>query len=147
MLAGMQRFGTAVSVTYLSRRNPFRPMSPSATLLQVARALSTQLHRVPIVDESGKCVSIMSQSILVQFLYSHRDELKDDLRQSVGALGLGLTKVVSVASDATAWQAFKTLELNGVSGIAMVDREGKLVGNTSARDLKVNRHTAAEQQS
>ena len=133
----MQRFGSAVSVTYLSRRNPFRPMAPTATLLAVARALSTQLHRVPIVDsESGKCIYILSQSLLISFLSAHRDLLRDELRQTVGALGLGLCRVVSVASDASAWQAFKVLEINAVSGIAIVDREGKLVGNTSARDLK-----------
>jgi len=137
MLKGMQRFGTAVSVTYLSRRNPFKPMMMSATLLQVARALSTQLHRVPIVDEqTGKCISILSQSLLIQFLAAHRDELKDELRQTIGSLQLGLCKVVSVASDASAWAAFKVLEINAVSGIAIVDRDGKLVGNTSARDLK-----------
>lgn len=136
MLAGMQRFGTAVSVTYLSRRNPFRPCSKSATLLQVARMLSTQLHRVPVVDESGKCIAIISQSSLIQFLNSQKAEIADDLRQTIGSLSLGMCKVVSVASDASAWQAFKTLEVNSVSGIAIVDREGKLVGNTSARDLK-----------
>jgi len=136
MLRGMQRFGTAVSVTYLSRRNPFRPMTANASLLAVARALSTQLHRVPIVDENGRCVSILSQSLMIQFLNAHKDELKDELRQTVGQLQLGLCKVLSVASDASAWTAFKTLEVNSVSGIAIVDRDGKLVGNTSARDLK-----------
>ena len=133
----MQRFGSAVSVTYLSRRNPFRPMTVGASLLQVSRALSTQLHRVPIVDDSGRCIGIVSQSVLIKFLAAHRDELKDELRQTVGALQLGMCKVISVPSDASAWQAFKVLELNSVSGIAIVDRDGKLVGNTSARDLKV----------
>jgi CBS domain-containing protein len=129
----MQRFGTAVSVSYLSRRNPFRPMTATASLLAVAKALSTQLHRVPIVDEkTGKCVSILSQSLLIQFLNANKDELKEELRQTVGQLQLGLCKVVSVNSDASAWTAFKTLEVNSVSGIAIVDREGKLVGNVRA---------------
>jgi CBS domain-containing protein len=133
---GMQRFGTAVSVTYLSRRNPFKPISRDATLLQVARALSTQVHRVPIVDAEGKCVAIISQSALVHFLQDHRDEIKDDTKQNISGLPIGICKVISVKSDATAWEAFSVLELHAVSGIAIVDREGKLTGNTSARDLK-----------
>lgn len=120
---GMQRFGSAVSVTYLSRRNPFRPMTVGASLLQVSRALSTQLHRVPIVDESGKCIGIVSQSVLIQFLAAHRDELKDELRQTVGGLQLGMCKVISVTSDASAWQAFK------VSSI----QKGKEVGKKQKR--------------
>lgn len=137
MLIGMQRFGTAVTVTYLSRRNPFRPILATATLLQVARALSTHLHRVPVVDaDTGKCVSIISQSSLVHFLQSHREDTKSELSQSIASLGLGLCRVISVASDVSAWQAFKTLEVNSVSGIAIVDRDGRLVANTSARDLK-----------
>lgn len=132
----LQKFGSSVSVAYLSRRNPFKPIAKTATLLQVAKALSTQLHRLPVVDAQGKCVSIISQSSIVQFLHLHRDEVKGELAQTIGQLQVGMCKVISVNSDASAWQAFKTLEVNGVSGIAIVDRDGKLVANTSARDLK-----------
>jgi len=154
MLKGMQRFGTSVSVPYLSRRHPFKPMTLNATLLQVARALATHVHRVPIIDESGRCIRIVSQSSLIAFLHQHRDgevvgagsasgragehdsSLAQELRQTIGSIGLGLCKVISVNTESSAWHAFRLIDVNNVSGIAIVDKEGRLVGNTSARDLK-----------
>jgi len=44
--------------------------------------------------------------------------------------------VVKVADDESAATAFELLDSTRLSGIAVVDEDGKLIGNTSARDIK-----------
>jgi len=63
-----------VTVTYLSRRNPFHPISSGESLLKVCEELAKGLHRVPIVNNNGDLVNIISQSTVVQFLAQHRLE-------------------------------------------------------------------------
>ena len=45
--------------------------------------------------------------------------------------------VLSVKEDDTAIVAFELMVMNNVQGVAVVDSEGKLVGNVSIRDLKI----------
>ena len=54
-IGGDEKLGSA-SVTYLSRRSPFRPVRLSSSLLDAAKALATRVHRVPVIDESSKKV-------------------------------------------------------------------------------------------
>jgi CBS domain-containing protein len=129
--------GSGLSLTYLSRRNPFRPVSLDSTLFDVARLLSHQTHRLPVLNTAGHCIAILSQSSLVAYLAKHKAEITHDLAQSMGQIQLGLCKVITIAADKPAWEAFKLLDSSGVSGIGVVDNEGKLVGNTSARDLRL----------
>jgi CBS domain-containing protein len=105
MSRGFAKFGAlgSVTITYLSRRNPFRPVQANSTLLQVAKALSSQVHRVPVVDANGKCTAIISQSTIVQFLQANHAQLGADLSQTIGQLNLGLTKVIGVNVDTPAW--------------------------------------------
>ena len=134
---GGENVGSA-SVTYLSRRSPFRPVRLSSSLLDAAKALATRVHRVPVIDESTRrCVYIISQSSIINFLIQHKALFRDEWKQSIASLSLGLCQVISISTDATAWTAFKLLEVSNVSGVAVVDGMGKLVGNTSAKDLKL----------
>ena len=79
----------------------------------------------------------MSQSSIINYLIQHKSFFKDEWKQSIASLSLGLCQVISITTEATAWTAFKLLEVSNVSGVAVVDANGKLVGNTSAKDLKL----------
>mmetsp|Transcript_33227 Transcript_33227/g.61191 ORF Transcript_33227/g.61191 Transcript_33227/m.61191 type:complete len:349 (-) Transcript_33227:170-1216(-) len=126
-------------VSYLAARNPFVHVGPDSTLEEMCRALAERkCHRVPILngDGGGKCQGIVSQSALVKFLSKNVD--KDDLQETLDEAGLPYRKdVVSVLEDASATDAFRLLDSHRLSGIAVIDEEGKLVGNTSARDIKL----------
>jgi len=127
----------APSITYLSRRNPFKPVNESSTLTEVASIIKTKnVHRVPVVDENGKCTRIISQSALVQFLASHKNSIDSNLSQTVDQVRLGSTDVLAVSATEPAIKAFQAIDKTGFSGLAVVDNHGKLIGNTSARDIK-----------
>jgi CBS-domain-containing membrane protein len=55
-----------------SSRNPFKSLSVKASVRAAANLIDQWgVHRVPLVDETGDCVSILSQSRLVQLLSHH----------------------------------------------------------------------------
>jgi len=127
----------APSLSYLSRRNPFKPVQESSTLAQVASMIKTRnVHRVPVVDENGKCTRIISQSQLVQFLQTNKNAIESDLNQTVDGTNLGAREVLAVASTEPALKAFQAIDKTSFSGLAVVDSHGKIIGNTSARDIK-----------
>mmetsp|Transcript_15507 Transcript_15507/g.33739 ORF Transcript_15507/g.33739 Transcript_15507/m.33739 type:complete len:354 (+) Transcript_15507:276-1337(+) len=126
-----------LTVSYLAARNPFTSVSDDCTLAQVCQALvEKHCHRVPIVDTAtGKCTAIISQSALVKFLAKQCP--RDDLTETLAEAGLPYKKdVASIVDTADASEAFELLDAKRMSGIAVVDEDGMLVGNTSARDIK-----------
>mmetsp|Transcript_31615 Transcript_31615/g.58497 ORF Transcript_31615/g.58497 Transcript_31615/m.58497 type:complete len:377 (-) Transcript_31615:257-1387(-) len=130
----------AVTVSYLAARNPMSNFhTKDDSLLDICKELmGRHMHRVPITDSSsGKpvCTGIISQSGLVSFIASRcpPGSLDEKLTDS----GLPYRKdIVKIADDASAASAFELLDSKRLSGIAVVDEDGKLIGNTSARDIK-----------
>jgi len=126
-----------ITATYLAGRNPFKPVTLKSSLWDVAVILSGDDHRVAVVDDNGKCTSIISQSLFIKFFELHKSELGSDLEQRVDDVGFPLKKVITVASTETALNAFKTLDKFRISGLGVVNAtDGSLIGNTSAQDLK-----------
>eukprot|EP01118_Nematostelium_gracile_P008930 TRINITY_DN2985_c0_g1_i2.p1 TRINITY_DN2985_c0_g1~~TRINITY_DN2985_c0_g1_i2.p1 ORF type:complete len:352 (-),score=95.97 TRINITY_DN2985_c0_g1_i2:24-968(-) len=126
-----------VTVTYLSRRNPFRPIKSTDSLLKVCEELASGLHRVPIVDDAGNLVNIISQSAIVSWLYSKSHDLKHFTSKSIEELNLGTKPVIMVKENTPAIETFRLMDNKKISGVAVVDSNGKFVGNTSASDLKL----------
>jgi len=125
-----------ITVTYLCRRNPFKAVEGEATLEEVCKILATGTHRVPVVSADGKVSNIVSQSTIIQFLATHfvNDEF---LKKTVAEIHLGSSPVLSVIQTDTALKTFSKLDDSGRSGLAVVDAEGVLVGNTSGSDIKL----------
>lgn len=124
-------------VSYLAARNPFAHCKPDATLYDLCECLNERhCHRVPIVGDDEKCHNIVSQSVLVKFISENcpRDKLQENIKEAKIPYR---KKVVSVIDTTNASDAFKLLDNKRLSGIAVVDENGKLVGNTSARDVKL----------
>jgi len=127
-----------VTVTYLSRRNPFRSVTTKDSLYSVVEILGTSVHRVPVINERGEVVNIISQSSIIGFLNKHLNaELKDSVNQTVGELRLGSRPVVTVSKNSPAIETFRLMDNKKISGVAVIDEDGKLVGNTSGSDLKL----------
>ncbi len=134
--------GGAFSVTYLSRRNPFRAVKASDSLLSVCELLAhkgsaNKLKRVAVVDEAGKVTGIVSQTTLVAFLAKQIAQHHAHLGRTVAELKLGSEPVVSLPESAPALDAFRLMDSRHVNGLAIVAADGRLVGNISARDLKL----------
>mmetsp|Transcript_30582 Transcript_30582/g.56524 ORF Transcript_30582/g.56524 Transcript_30582/m.56524 type:complete len:378 (-) Transcript_30582:221-1354(-) len=130
----------AVTVPYLAARNPMVTFfTKHGSLLEICQVLTDRhKHRVPITDSSSGtpvCTGMISQSGLVAFIASKCPPGSMD--EKMTDAGLPFRKdVVKVADDESAATAFELLDSTRLSGIAVVDEDGKLIGNTSARDIK-----------
>jgi len=126
-----------VTTTYLSRRNPFKAVNVSDNLLKVVEVLSQGVHRVPVVNEKGEVMNIISQTSIIGFLQKHHKDLAAYEHSTLATLKLGSRPVVSVTKSTKAIEAFRLMDKKRISGVALVDEEGKFIGNTSASDLKL----------
>lgn len=124
------------TVAHLAAKNPFISCKDDSTLLEVSKTISPdRCHRVPIVDDTGKVSNIVSQSAIVKYLALKTPP--DDLKETLEECGFPYRKdVLCINEDAGAADAFALMASSGRSGIAIVDEEGSLMGNTSARDIR-----------
>jgi len=138
-LAKLQSAQDAITCKYLAKRNQFIPVELTSTLYDVGSILAKGLHRVPVVNKEGKCIYIVSQSSIIEYLGRHLTdkELKEEGLQTVQDLGLAFKKVTSIDMNHLAVDAFGIMDKHRLSGIAVVDKQGRLIGNTSASDLKL----------
>jgi len=134
--------GGAFSVTYLSRRNPYKSVKLSDPLTKVVELLAnrsgaTKLKRVAIVDDADKVIGIVSQTTLVAFLGKEIAAHHVHSAKTVTELNLGSAPVVALAESQPALEAFRIMDAKRITGLAIVSDNGRLVGNISARDLKL----------
>jgi len=113
-------------------------VTQGAPLLEVVEILARGVRRVPIVNNEGHVVNIISQSSIIQFLQHHVEEVGSSFAGRVGETpGIGSSPVLSVNKDTMAINVFRMMDQNKRSGVAVVDEAGVLVGNTSGADLKL----------
>ncbi|KAL7489718.1 hypothetical protein ACHAW6_015403 [Cyclotella cf. meneghiniana] len=129
----------AITVSYLAARNPMKIHSKEENLVEICKDLEKRgTHRVAIMDNSSgspACTGIISQSGLVDFIF-HKCP-PGSLEEKISDAGIPYKKdVAKISEEATAADAFELLDSKRLSGIAVVDEDGVLIGNTSARDIK-----------
>jgi len=141
ILHGVGQFHTkttdGVTVSYLSRRHKFVTVSETDTLEQATRVLADQfIHRVPVVDNQGHVVNIISQSSVIQVIKDCVDVVGGDTERKITELNsVGSSPVLSVNKSETVINTYRILDIKNKSGIALTDQDGRLVGTTTGKDL------------
>ena len=134
----MDHCGTRVThlLPDLCKRNPFVAVDGEASLLQaVQRMMAKKSHRVAIEDGVGGLRDIITQSTVVRFLQENVNQL-EEADKTVSELRLINPKVVTATLEESVFVAFQRVIESGESGIGVVDKNGELVNNISASDLK-----------
>jgi len=140
---GEQQFKTVgtdgISIKYLSRRNRFQPVPNTSSLYEVCEALAApDIHRVPVVDGTGRVETIISQTTIIKYLHQKVHVVIDSSQDpTVGDLGIGSSPVLSVTQSEKVINTFRKMEKQQKSGIAILDQMGRLVGTTTAKDLRL----------
>jgi CBS domain-containing protein len=121
-----------------SQRNFYHTIEDTATLQKAVNELcTTKAHRLAVLNKDNELVSILTQSKIIQYLA----KLVDDLQlgnKKIKDLCLGKTPVISInLNKSRALDAFKTIQMNNISGLAIVDDDGAIVDNLSVSDLKL----------
>jgi len=101
---------------------------------EVAQAISGPARRAIVMGADGKALSVITQSLLLQFLHSKMSEMEVKLT----AGDLCTTSPICVTEGQSALSAFQVIHDNGVSSVAIVEEDtGCVVSVASATDLVV----------
>jgi len=124
-----------VNISDLSRRDPFRTTSLDDPLSSAIKVLSEGIHRLPVVDEHGKIIDVLSQMSIVTYLVQHLN----------GLGSLGSTHVHQIPHSSPAVKvnmhertidALITMVARKISAISIVNDQGFLIGTLSSSDMK-----------
>lgn len=93
-------------------------------------------HRLPITNEDGVIVNLISQTDVLRFLMSQRDYYDNIFESTVEDLKLGRHLALTCHQDQTTLAALQKMQQGNISALAIVNNANELVGNLSASDLK-----------
>jgi CBS domain-containing protein len=91
---------------------------------------------VPVVDDDGNIVNIISQSFLSSFVYRYRNKSPYDEALSRPLGFVGTHPVIAVKADTPVSECLETLDSNHLTGMPILDANGRVVGNFSGTDLR-----------
>lgn len=126
-----------VMIYPVRKRNPYNPVTQGLSLYSAWEIIVNEgLHRLPIVDSDGNIVDIITQSMLIDFLWQNIEKIGDLSQKEVKDIPTSHQNVFSINQNSRAIIGFRHMVAMGVYGLAVVDNNGKLVDNLSLRDLK-----------
>jgi len=122
----------------ISKRNPFKPIEKGFSLFTAWEILSlSTTHRVPILDEKGDICDLITQSMLIDFLWQNIEKIGALADHQVKDLKSKASETLGVVKASTrAITAFMDMVGNDNGGLAIVDDNGRLIENLSVRDLR-----------
>jgi CBS domain-containing protein len=122
-----------LNINNLSRLNPTYVLQPDTPLKEALRIMKERVHRIGVVSENGELIGVLTQSDII-----HRfgGQMGPKLDKPVGHMTSLTEKVVAIPAMTTAIDAFIRMHKRKLSALAIIDEDGKLVGNLSASDLK-----------
>lgn len=121
-----------------SGRSPFRVMNGEESLSDAVQYYLKGAHRIAITDDTGDIVGVISQWTVANYLATVPTESKDwipVLREPVSKAGYS-SNVIRVNGKTNTLQSFLRMHTEKISALAIVDDDGKLIGNLSVSDLK-----------
>jgi CBS domain-containing protein len=122
----------------VSGRNSIYTLPSTANLQDALGLLSKpDVHRLLIVNSEGTICGVLTQSQVVHFLNSRKPQLATLMNQRVKELWkIGEKQVETIDFNKFVIDALLRLIDKNISGIAVVNDSGQIVGNISASDLK-----------
>jgi len=133
-----QRFAleTAGQLMNISFGDPFETVTPETPLRNVIETMSLGIHRLAVV-ENGNIVNVISQSDLIVLLAPRLSFLGSKFQKTVNDAGLisPVSLVYAVNQDTDVIGTIKTMYDNQLSGVPLIDDNGKITLNFSATDL------------
>jgi len=121
-----------------SGRSPFHVMNGDESLSDAVQCYLKGAHRIAITDDSGDIIGVISQWTVANYLATVPTGDKDwipVLREPISRAGYS-GNVISVNGKTNALQGFLRMHTEKISSLAIVDDDGKLIGNLSVSDLK-----------
>jgi len=129
---------TVKDVLQVSRKNAWIMMNELDSLYEtIAMFAKNNLREVAVVNAKGEFVSIITQSRLIQWLSNRSSsEMGQFVSMTIGDFKLGYKKVHCMHQSRRVIDVFLQMNYLGISGMAIVNNENRVIGNISVSDLK-----------
>jgi len=123
------------SLLDLSAESPSLDLEKDPTLLDLVKFLGTgKFHRI-LINKDTDPVGVLSQMDVMRFLDKNLHLIPETLR-STTILNLSKSGVIWVKETDKVVDALSTVTKYGIYGVAVLNSDGKIVGNLSASDLR-----------
>lgn len=134
---------TCGSVKNMSHHDLYTQVMPGANLTTAISLMTMfdSVHRLAVVGKYPRydLQGLITQFDVVNYLSKNLDKSDPKFGQTLEQLRLGFRKVVSVPEHQHVADAFRLIKSHKVSGVAVVDADGLLVGNISASDVRLDK--------
>uniref|UniRef100_A0A7R9Z8Q4 CBS domain-containing protein n=1 Tax=Chlamydomonas euryale TaxID=1486919 RepID=A0A7R9Z8Q4_9CHLO len=110
--------------------------SCSASTQKAKAAHGKTIHRMAIYDKDQRIRAVISQMDVVRFLASRLPQLGPLVERTVTELDLVQTKIHTCPPETSAIVAMGLMQDEDVSSLAVVDHNGKVIGNFSVSELR-----------
>jgi CBS domain-containing protein len=114
----------------------FSVMEDQELLEAVRFMIERRAHRVLVFDSKFNISNMITQSRVVQFFEEIVQRIPKG-QKTLNELNLGFKKVITVSDSQTAFRAFKIMIDSKVTALAVINNQGKLIGNISISDIKL----------
>jgi CBS domain-containing protein len=118
-------------------RKFFATVKNNFSLLHVVELLARdKFERIPIINDEGTLVNLITQSHIVEYLSKHMNTLGTKKDKPIELFRNVFKEVFSIGHRELAIHAFSKMNKLHVHGCAVVNEKGELVNTLSVRDLK-----------
>jgi len=108
-----------------------------ANMYETTKSMVAQkIHRALVLDENNQPLNIVTQSRILK-LISVAIESFPSAMEKISNLEIGTSQVIVLPEEKTSYEAFKLMIDKKISGLGVVNSNGKLIGNLSISDIKV----------
>ncbi|KAA8498108.1 Protein SDS23 [Porphyridium purpureum] len=124
------------AVDYCAERGKeSKVLLPSDSLGKAVLLFGEGLHRCSVVEND--CVlGTLSQSLTLRFIANHSAEVRPALLHTLAEFGLGESRAIVLEQRKNVIEGMHIMQKNKLSALAVVDQNGRLVGNLSLSDIK-----------
>ncbi|KAN0028459.1 hypothetical protein ACTFIV_010304 [Dictyostelium citrinum] len=126
---------TPVGEVLKYNREPFLPLFVNSPIQLLIHIMTHQLQ-VPIMSNETIVVDIVSRLNVIKFINENIDELGSKANSSVRSLGLLSKEIFSIGMDSRVIDAINLLNSEQITELAVIDKDGKLIGTFSPSDLR-----------
>jgi len=129
---------TVKDVLNVSRKDEWITLSEEETIFDaISKFSNCRLRDAAILNKQGEFVSILTQFRLIQWLAIQPvDEMGDLANKTIDQFKLGYKKVYAMHQSRRAMDVFLAINRFGISSIAIVNDDNKVIGTISVSDLK-----------
>jgi len=121
---------------FLARKYPFKPVYEKDNLWKAVEIIASGTRNVPVLNERGDLVNIISQTSFLEYLNENRERF-ESFSKPISELPIGTNEIFKVPKDIKAIEVFRKMAEKELSSLALEEKNGKIIGYTSSRDLKM----------